>query len=185
MTGTEKNQDILEKQVEKHLILSIGSNLNSSKGDRFYNIKKAVSLLNSNEIRVQKQSSFYETPSHPDKTKPKFINVVIFAKTTLKAQEVLKEALSIEKKLERVRRIKNEPRTCDIDLIDYNSENINVVDDNFNLHIPHSMMTKRSFVLMPLKEIIPNWIHPVYLKKIDHFISLLSEEEKKSIIKID
>ena len=45
MTGTEKNQDILEKQVEKHLILSIGSNLNSSKGDRFYNIKKAVSLL--------------------------------------------------------------------------------------------------------------------------------------------
>ena len=84
MTGTEKNQDILEKQVEKHLILSIGSNLNSSKGDRFYNIKKAVSFLNSSQIRVQKQSSFYETPSYPDKTKPKFINIVIFAKTKLK-----------------------------------------------------------------------------------------------------
>ena len=185
MTGTEKNQDILEKQVEKHLVLSIGSNLNSSKGDRFYNIKKAVSLLNSNKIKVKKKSSFYETPSYPDKTKPKFINIVIFAKTTLNPQEVLKEALGVEKKLERVRRIKNEPRTCDIDLIDYNGENINIVDDNFNLDVPHAMMIKRSFVLMPLKEIIPNWTHPVYLKKIDHFISLLSEEEKKSIIKID
>ena len=185
MTGTEKNQDILEKQVEKHLILSIGSNLNSSKGDRFYNIKKAVSLLNSNEIRVQKQSSFYETPSYPDKTKPKFINIVIFAKTKLKPLEVLSKTLNIEKKLERVRRIKNEPRTCDIDLIDYNGENINIVDQDFNLTTPHPMMTKRSFVLIPIKEIIPNWAHPIYLKKIDHFISLLSEEEKKSIIKID
>ena len=185
MTGTEKKQDILEKQVEKHLVLSIGSNLHSSKGDRFYNIKKAVSLLNSNKIKVQKKSSFYETHSYPDKTKPKFINIVIFAKTTLNPQEVLKEALGVEKKLERVRRIKNEPRTCDIDLIDYNGENINIVDDNFNLDVPHAMMIKRSFDLMPLKEIIPNWIHPVYLKKIDHFISLLSEEEKKSIIKID
>ena len=185
MTGTEKKQDILEKQVEKHLVLSIGSNLHSSKGDRFYNIKKAVSLLNSNKIKVQKKSSFYETPSYPEKTKPKFINIVIFAKTILEPREVLKEALSVEKKLERVRRIKNEPRTCDIDLIDYNSENINIVEDNFNLDVPHAMMTKRSFVLMPLKEIIPNWTHPVYLKKIDHFISLLSEEEKKSIIKID
>ena len=185
MTGTEKKQDILEKQVEKHLVLSIGSNLNSSKGDRFYNIKKAVSLLNSNKIKVQKKSSFYETPSYPDKTKPKFINIVIFAKTILKPQEVLKAALGVEKKLERIRKIKNEPRTCDIDLIDYNGENINIVDDNFNLNVPHVMMTKRSFVLMPLKEIIPHWIHPIYLKKIDHFISLLNEEEKKSIIKID
>ncbi len=185
MTGIEKNQDILEKQVEKHLVLSIGSNLNSSKGDRFYNIKKAVSLLNSNKIKVQKKSSFYETPSYPDKTKPKFINIVIFAKTILKPQEVLKAALGVEKKLERIRKIKNEPRTCDIDLIDYNGENINIVDDNFNLNVPHVMMTKRSFVLMPLKEIIPHWIHPIYLKKIDHFISLLNEEEKKSIIKID
>lgn len=185
MTGTEKNQDFLENQVEKHLILSIGSNLNSSKGDRFYNIKKAVSFLNSSKIRVQKQSSFYETPSYPDKTKPKFINIVIFAKTKLKPLEVLNKTLNIEKKLERVRRIKNEPRTCDIDLIDYNGENINIVDQDFNLTTPHFMMTKRSFVLMPIKEIIPNWVHPVYLKKIDHFISLLSEEEKKSIIKID
>ena len=185
MTGIEKNQDILEKQVEKHLVLSIGSNLNSSKGDRFYNIKKAVSLLNSNKIKVQKKSSFYETPSYPDKTKPKFINIVIFAKTKLKPLEVLSKTFNIEKKLERVRRIKNEPRTCDIDLIDYNGENINIVDQDFNLTTPHFMMTKRSFVLMPIKEIIPNWAHPVYLKKIDHFISLLSEEEKKSIIKID
>ncbi len=117
--------------------------------------------------------------------KPKFINIVIFAKTILKPQEVLKAALGVEKKLERIRKIKNEPRTCDIDLIDYNGENINIVDDNFNLNVPHVMMTKRSFVLMPLKEIIPHWIHPIYLKKIDHFISLLNEEEKKSIIKID
>ena len=66
-----------------------------------------------------------------------------------------------------------------------NGENINIVDDNFNLDVPHAMMIKRSFVLMPLKEIIPNWTHPVYLKKIDHFISLLSEEENKYIIKMD
>ena len=167
------------------IILGLGSNLHSTYGDRFNNIILALSYLESHKIKILLKSSFYETPSYPDKTKPKFINIVIFAKTILKPQEVLKAALGVEKKLERIRKIKNEPRTCDIDLIDYNGENINIVDDNFNLNVPHVMMTKRSFVLMPIKEIIPNWAHPVYLKKIDHFISLLSEEEKKSIIKID
>ena len=150
------------------IFLALGSNLDSSFGNRFQNIDLAISFLESYGIKIINKSSFYETPSYPDKTKPKFINIVIFAKTKLKPLEVLSKTLNIEKKLERVRRIKNEPRTCDIDLIDYNGENINIVDQDFNLTTPHSMMTKRSFVLMPIKEIIPNWAHPIYLKKIDH-----------------
>ena len=168
----------------KNVILSIGSNLNSSQGDRFYNIKKAVSYLNLNNIQIQKQSSFYETPSYPDQTKPKFINIIVLASTKLLPMKILSINLEIEKKLERSRKIKNEPRTCDIDIIDYNSEEININDRNSSLIIPHPMFTKRNFVLIPMKEILPDWNYPKNLKKLDYFIGLLSEDEKKSITKV-
>ena len=171
---------MLEKRA-KIVFLSIGSNL----GSKTKNIELVKFKLEKNNIKIIKSSKNYETLSLPDKKKPKFINIVLKIKTFLSPVDLMKKCLHIEKELGRLRNKKNEPRTCDIDLIDYNGENINIVDQDFNLTTPHFMMTKRSFVLMPIKEIIPNWVHPVYLKKIDHFISLLSEEEKKSIIKID
>ena len=68
--------------------------------------------------------------------------------------------LKIEKKFGRVRSQKNAPRTLDIDIIDFRSKNISILNKNVNLTIPHDSLESRLFVLEPLAEISPYWKNP-------------------------
>ena len=86
----------------------------------------AISLIEKNNIKVIKKSSFYESTSFPNPKYPKFINIVIEVSTLLKPIDLMKILLKIEKDLERERKNKNDPRTCDIDIIDYKNESINL-----------------------------------------------------------
>ena len=92
--------------------------------------------------------------------------------------------LDIEKKLERSRNKKNDPRTCDIDIIDYNREILNLKYDNTDLQIPHNQLALRNFVLFPLQEILPNWKHPKTNEFVSALIKKLSDEDRKSILKV-
>ena len=166
------------------IILSLGSNLSSKFGNRFDNLNFALSSLESFGILIKKKSSFYETPSYPDKSKPKFINIVISAKTNLVPLNLLSVLLDIEKKLERSRNKKNDPRTCDIDIIDYNREILNLKYDNTDLQIPHNQLALRNFVLFPLQEILPYWKHPKTNEFVSALIKKLSDEDRKSILKV-
>ena len=152
------------------IYLSIGSNLPSSFGDRFKNIELAISYLAKNKINLINQSSFYETLSFPDKTRPKFINIAVSVETSLSPKDLILVILSIEEKLERKRKNKNDPRTCDLDIIDYNNKIMDLHLDENKLTIPHKNLSKRDFVLYPLREICPNWVHPITKKKIDDLI---------------
>ena len=60
------------------IFLGIGSNLSSSFGNRFKNIDLAISLIKENGLKIIKKSSYYETPSYPDKKKPKYINACLY-----------------------------------------------------------------------------------------------------------
>ena len=91
----------------------------------------------------------------------------------------------IEKKLERKRGKKNDPRTCDIDIIDYNSQILNLKYNNLNLTVPHKELTTRNFVLFPLQEISPKWKHPKTKEIINVLLQKLSEDDKNSILKIE
>jgi len=166
------------------IILSLGSNLSSKIGNRFDNLIYALKSLESFGILIIKKSSFYETPSYPDRKKPKFINIVISAKTDLKPLNLMSVLLDIEKKLGRSRTKKNDPRTCDIDIIDYNGEILNLDYQNTNLQIPHNQLTLRNFVLFPLEEILPNWKHPKTNEFVSALIKKLPDEDRKSILKI-
>ena len=157
------------------IFLGIGSNLSSSFGDRFTNINLAVSSLEEKKINLVKKSSFYETFSYPNKENPKFINIVIAVETSLYPKDLMEVLISIEEKLERKRAKKNDPRTCDIDIIDYNGKVINFKLNNFELKIPHESMSTRNFVLYPLREICPNWIHPINKTTIDVLIKNLKK----------
>tara|TARA_B100000686_G_C16719975_1_gene934339 strand:- start:1050 stop:1562 length:513 start_codon:yes stop_codon:yes gene_type:complete len=167
------------------IILGLGSNLSSSFGDRFFNIDLAISYLESYNIKVGKKSSYYETPSYPDKINPKFINVIIDVITDLPAVDLASVIIHIEKKLERKRNRKNDPRTCDIDIIDYLNKTTSFKYENFTFKVPHENLHLRNFVLLPLKEIHPNWKHPETGEFIDTLIKNLSVEERKSILKIE
>jgi|TARA_B110000438_G_scaffold286954_1_gene318737 2-amino-4-hydroxy-6-hydroxymethyldihydropteridine diphosphokinase len=166
------------------IILGLGSNLSSKFGDRFKNIELAISIFESHNIKILKKSGFYETPSYPNKKNPKFINMVVAVKTDLKPFELMSFLLSVEKKLGRLRDKKNDPRTCDLDIIDYNNEIIEFIFKNNNFFSPHKNLSYRNFVLYPLKEILPLWKHPVTNESIDMLIAKLSNEDKKSILKI-
>jgi len=166
------------------IILALGSNLSSTFGDRFDNINLAISFIESHNISLIKKSSYYETPSYPDRSRPKYINVVIKISTNLSPENLVPIIISIEEKLGRIRNYRNEPRTCDIDIIDFNSQVMDFEYKNLSFTVPHKKLAHRNFVLIPLKEIFKNWIHPKTNESIDLLINKLSKEDKKSILKV-
>ena len=166
------------------IILGLGSNLHSSFGDRFKNIELAISYLKPYKIKVLNISSFYETPSYPNNKNPKFINIVVEISTNFSPAELASKLLLVEEELERKRNYKNEPRTCDIDIIDFHSQIIDFKYKNLDFTVPHHKLVYRNFVLIPLKDIIPDWIHPKTKETIDFLIDRLSEMDKKSILKV-
>ena len=170
-----KNQDILENQV-KTVFLSIGSNL----GNKIKNIELTKFKLNSLNIKIIESSNNYESYSWPDKSKPKFINAVLKINTKLSPNKLLEGCLKIEEELGRTRGIKNSPRTCDIDIIDYNRQILSK-SKKVKLSVPHPRMHERSFVLLPLYELTKSWIHPIKNIGINELIRSLKIADLRSI----
>ena len=166
------------------IFLGIGSNLSSRFGDRFKNIDLAVSTFNGYGMQIKKRSAYYESLSYPNKENPKFINIVIEVETHLAPEDLASVLIFIEKKLDRRRTKKNEPRTCDIDIIDYNNQIINFKYKNLDFTIPHKKLIYRNFVLFPLQEIFPGWTHPKTNELISILIEKLPKDDKNSILKI-
>ena len=167
-------QDILENQV-RSIYLGIGSNLGNKKD----NIEKAKFELNQMNIKILQSSSYYESLSWPNPKNPKFLNIVIEVTTNLKPQKLLKKCKEIEVKLGRKKSVKNSPRTCDIDIIDYNKRKI-----TSEIILPHPRVQSRNFVLLPLFEINKDWIHPISKHSIKRLILSLSNRDIRSIKQI-
>jgi 2-amino-4-hydroxy-6-hydroxymethyldihydropteridine diphosphokinase len=162
------------------IYINIGSNLNSLKGNRFYNLKKSIELIKFKRIKIIKVSNIYETPSYPDIKKPKFLNICLGIESKEKPEALIKIFKAIEKKLQRSRGVKNQPRTCDIDIIDYCGKIINLD----NVISPHPRAHLRTFVLFPLREISPKWVHPILNKKIDFLIKKLNFKLRNEITRL-
>ena len=155
--------------------IGIGSNL----GNRIRNIENSKYFLNLYGIDIVKSSNYYETLSWPDLSKPKFINIVIQSNTKFSPKKLLKIFKIIEHKLGRIKTFRNAPRTCDIDLISYRKKII-----SNDISIPHKRMIKRNFVLFPLFEVAPNWMHPKSKKSIKKLIFSLPIKDITSINQI-
>ena len=160
-----------EKQA-KIIYLSIGSNL----GNRKKNIEKTKFELYSKGINIIRSSNYYETLSWPNPKNPKFYNIILKASSDLKILELLKICKQIETSLGRKKAPKNSPRTCDIDIIDYNQK----ITVN-GINVPHPRMHLRNFVLIPLFEIEKNWRYPNSKRYIKNLIFSLSNSDIRSI----
>ena len=172
-----KKQDTLENQVSQ-AYLAIGSNL----GNKINNIDVTKFELEKYKIKILKSSSNYISESWPDNSMPSYINIIIKIKTSLAPLELLKVCNSIESKLGRIRNKKNSPRTCDIDIIDYDSK---ILGKNSNkLILPHPRMCKRSFVLLPLFDVNKSWKHPKSKINIVKLINSLKIKDLRSIKQI-
>ena len=160
-----------EKQA-KIIYLSVGSNL----GNRKKNIEKTKFKLYSKGINIIRSSNYYETLSWPNPKNPKFYNIILKVSSDLKILELLKICKQIETSLGRKKAPKNSPRTCDIDIIDYNQK----ITVN-GINVPHPRMHLRNFVLIPLFEIEKNWRYPNSKQYIKNLIFSLSNSDIRSI----
>ena len=132
--------------------LGLGSNL----GDRNEFLSMACKLLRSEAIREFRASSIYESEPLLKMPQPKYLNMVICGLTVLSPKELLKKCQQIETSSGRIRREHWGPREIDIDILSYGSSII----DNDDLVIPHPEIGNRSFVLIPMLELSPEWLHP-------------------------
>lgn len=129
--------------------IGLGSNL----GDKEANIKKALALLAASPgVRVKRVASFYRTAPVGYTDQGWFTNTVAELETSLQPHELLSLLLDIEKRIGRVRTIRWGPRTVDLDLLLFGSEEMNSPD----LVLPHPRMGERAFVMAPLAELDPD-----------------------------
>jgi 2-amino-4-hydroxy-6-hydroxymethyldihydropteridine diphosphokinase len=150
-------------------IIGLGSNL----GDRIKNIQTALKFIETKVGEIQKVSSLYETQPWGYFSQNWFLNAVCIVDTLLSPDKVLFELKDIEMLMGREKPTSKvySDRIIDLDLISYE----NLIIDDVNLKVPHPYMCKRKFVLIPLKEIIPDWKHPVIKKNIDELIEACSD----------
>jgi len=132
--------------------LGLGSNL----GNRLGFLNQACRKLESMPLREFHTSKIYESEPLLKMQQPNYLNLVVCGLTELAPLELLKKCQQIENRLGRVRKERWDPRNIDIDILSFGNEII----DTDALKIPHPEMVKRSFVLMPLLELSPEWVHP-------------------------
>ena len=143
------------------LLLSVGGNI----GDTTEQFGRLWQLLNERIGKVTVVSPYYKTAPWGFESDHAFTNAAAEVLTTLAPIEVLDATQEIERLLGRTRKSENgiyHDRTIDIDLIAYND----IVMQTERLTLPHPLMEKRRFVLQPLNDIAPNWVHPLLRKSI-------------------
>jgi len=142
-------------------IIGIGSNLPSKHGSSINSLKFAVKKLNQNNIRVIKKSFLYSSPpKNFSSAANTFFNGAIMVDSTLKPESLLFVLKSIEKNLGRNIYKKNSSRTCDLDILLVKSGGLSATrENNSKCILPHPRIHEREFVLKPMMDICPNWIH--------------------------
>jgi 2-amino-4-hydroxy-6-hydroxymethyldihydropteridine diphosphokinase len=143
--------------------IALGSNLDSDFGDRQANLEQAVGLI-AELGEVTGVSSFYDTEPVGVVEQPRFLNGTLLIETNLEPVALLRELLTVERAMGRDRSalVAKGPRVIDLDLLLYaDREWGDVVMETEELTLPHPAMQERRFVLEPLKEIAPEWVHPV------------------------
>lgn len=149
------------------VIFGLGSNLNNP----VMQLQTAVDNLGRYFV-VQRVSKIYKSQSLLKDNQEDYYNIAVLAETDKSPQEILSITQSIEKDMGRVKLKKWGERVIDIDIIDYNREIIK----QDNLEIPHNQMIYRSFVLKPLKDVMPEYIHPVLNLSVQDMINSLEDD---------
>jgi 2-amino-4-hydroxy-6-hydroxymethyldihydropteridine diphosphokinase len=136
-------------------------------GQRDEQLAYAARLIEERCGTIIDKSSLYETAAWGKTDQHSFLNQALVLETTLNARDLLHEILYIENLMGRDRIEKYGPRIIDIDIIFFNHQ---VIKEN-GLTIPHPEMAKRRFVLEPLNQVIPAYIHPVYYKTVSELLN--------------
>lgn len=138
------------------VFLLLGANL----GDRTATLQRALDHIRTDVGPVLQQSALYETAAWGVTDQPAFLNQVLKVLSVFPPEEILEKTQAIEARLGRVRREKWGSRVIDIDLLYVDD----LVQHRETLILPHPFLHERRFTLVPLAEVAPEFIHPVFHK---------------------
>ncbi len=148
------------------IYFGLGTNL----GVREDNLRAAIREI-SKDFTIEKSSPIYESEPVGVVNQPKFLNMVLRTFTDIAAHDVLARLKEIEKRLGRVKSEINGPRLIDIDILFYGDA---VIETN-DLVIPHPRLQERAFVMVPMMDVAPELMHPIFKKSIRELSAALGD----------
>lgn len=157
------------------IFLGVGTNM----GDKQKNIADAYQLLEDQQVKILRSSSIYRSEAWGIKDQDFFLNSVIEVEFHDEPSALLKVCLQVENHMGRKRIQKWGPRLIDLDIIDFHRQ----VWDTKDLKLPHPYYTKRSFVLVPLAELEPDWLVRASGRNIPWYLKQIPKEE--ACVRID
>jgi 2-amino-4-hydroxy-6-hydroxymethyldihydropteridine diphosphokinase len=161
--------------------IGFGANLPCAKRAPADTIIDAKSTLIAKGVRVLRFSRLWQSPAWPDPREPAYVNAVAEVVTTLPPFMLLRTLRSIERQFGRRRSYRNAPRTLDLDLLSYE----NLCLRTLHLTLPHPGIESRAFVLLPLRDVAPNWRLPGKGKALDMLMGTLSEESMNTVLPLN
>lgn len=176
MEDPTENRDIVadvnsSEQSEKEwhtAYIALGSNM----GDRMGYLRQAVKLIDkSNGCRISSISPIYETEPFGNRDQGRFLNGAAEIRTLLSPGELMDTLLVIESELKRERKVHWGPRTIDLDILFYDE----IVSYDPHVIIPHPGIQERLFVLRPLCDIAPDYIHPLLKERCNKLVERLED----------
>lgn len=157
--------------MERNVYISLGSNL----GDRSRNLRKALELLSrSGSFQIIENSGMYRTVAVGGPAQDDYMNMVIRGETSLGPFSVLGLLKRIERNMGREKKPRNYPRLIDLDLVFYGNRTISSKD----LIVPHPRAHERDFVMLPMSDINPDFVHPLIDKNIRTILRKLRLEKE-------
>lgn len=184
------------KRYTKALV-ALGSNVAAEMGDPPHIVAAAFRAIETTDIEVESASRLFSTPCIPAGAGPDYINAAAVLRTTLSANELLDHLHDIERRFERRREVRWGARTLDLDLIDFGGivapdletwrqwadlpfeRQASLTPDR--LILPHPRLQDRAFVLLPLADVAPDWVHPVLGRSVAEMCAGLTEAQRSGI----
>ncbi|MEJ0025264.1 MAG: 2-amino-4-hydroxy-6-hydroxymethyldihydropteridine diphosphokinase [Rhizomicrobium sp.] len=153
------------------ILIALGANLESRVGVPAQTLDAALTEIERRGAKVVGVSPYYVTPAWPDPSDPPFVNAIARVATERTPHALMAILHDTETAFGRVRSVRNAPRTLDLDLIDYDGR----VEAGPPV-LPHPRIAERAFVLVPLADVAPDWIHPVTGKGVAGLIAALPRD---------
>ncbi|MES2725947.1 MAG: 2-amino-4-hydroxy-6-hydroxymethyldihydropteridine diphosphokinase [Bacteroidota bacterium] len=152
--------------------------LGSNMGNKKDHLDTAIHHIIGNNCLLVNQSSVYKTAAWGNTEQDDFFNQVIEINTSLSAELLLKTLLEIETKMGRTRIQKWEPRIIDLDILFFN----NAIIDTADLKVPHPYLHVRRFTLLPLHDIAPYFVHPVFNENVHELLANCKDNSTVEVI---
>jgi len=158
------------------IYIALGANQSYGRSSPLENLNSALTALEDAGVSVVRTSRPWRTPAWPDPSDPPFTNGAAELDTSLDSVSLLALLHDIEHRIGRVRGVRNAPRTLDLDLIDHRGAVRS--GDAGGPALPHPRAHERAFVLLPLREIAPYWIHPASGSSIQALIAAAPQTDR-------